>query len=313
MRIQIRNILLGLAVLAAAKPGAATPVPAPKLTVLALFEEVIAGLHAPLTDQGWECVGSHALIEWSRGGNERSAALVRIRTERFHIPMAALTEKPVRLTTDAESQQFFQGVPNGIPRDGSMIGFKYAFYPNSVLGWDEAADTAEVPLVFFLVRTATPDLTKEDLEPPLDQKSEAERHQASYLRYEAYFAYKNLKSQDRPADALAMLQASAQGGYCQAQFALASHETDLGTPHSLRRAREGFRLAAGQDMREAQYAYGIMLGQGEGGPVDLTAARTHIERAAAQGHPRAQMRLQAWTDPSRPPVEEHPCPLCVIL
>ena len=292
MSNRIKNAVLAIAVLIIPRTGSADPVLPPRLTVASLFEEALVGLHSPINSQHWAMAGHHPLTIWPRGEpSSKAAGLLRIQRTHFHIPVTALTQKPVRLTTDAESLRFFQGVPeqaDDIPRDGSMIGFKYAFYPNSVVHSNDRQERGKEPIVFFMLRKATPDLTEADLEPPLEQDAEDAHHRRHVHRYDAYSAYLRLHERGQAEEALKRLRESALGGYCQAQLALAKHEWSKQSPGSHAQAREWYRLAAEQGMPQAQHCHGAMLCQGEGGPADPAAARLEFRHAADQGHVESQ-------------------------
>jgi TPR repeat protein len=75
-----------------------------------------------------------------------------------------------------------------------------------------------------------------------------------------------------------------------------------GVPRDDASAVRWLRRAAGQGMADAQYALGVMVGEGRGSRKDLEESVGWIQKAAAQGHGEAMalMRRVERAQPSRP-------------
>jgi hypothetical protein len=297
MKIVYFGCLLAMTALLGTHPAQGAPVHPPKLTVESLFGEVIVGLDDELTEQGWELQGAQGLIEWPQGEPaEKAAGLGQVAHQHVWIPICSLTSRPVRLTEEQESLDFFRGVPEppaGVPRDGSMIGFKYLFYPNAVVDSAQLPGGGGEPLAFFLVKPVPEDLTEADVAPPLSGEAEAEQTLKQRLGYDDYHSARALAGNGRLEGALSLLEAASDTGYCQAQFLQGAVEGLREPPGSPERSRNLYQLAADQGLAEAQVAYGRMLLLGEGGPVDLVGALEYFGRAAARGLAEAQRLVYA--------------------
>jgi len=285
--------LLGLLALAGSGPVPAAPIPPHLITVRNLFTEVIPGLDERLAVGHWEVSGTQPLVQWPQGDPPAKAAgLVACDRNGTFLPVQVLTSKPVRLTQDADSLTFFQGVPVGqAPRDGSWIGFKYVFHPNAVVTSHELDGPAGEPIAFYLLRPAPPDLTEADLEPPLPPRRARslvlkERHAYDDLAASHAMARPFLGNRERR-----LLRAAADAGLVQAQYRDGMLEFGSGNPEALAKARQRFHEAARQGLDLAQGALAVMLKHGMGGPVDLPEARVQFQLAAAQGFAGAQYAL----------------------
>ena len=261
----------------------ADPVPAPRLTVNSLFTELICGTHAQANAEPWQAFGLKSLLAWPQeGAGERAKALMAYRENAVHVPVPPLTGKPVRLTDEKENRAFFLGVPEeGIPRDGSWIGFKYVFYPDACGLPERAGGT---PIAFFLVQPAPAHLTEADLQLALSPQAEDTLLEQQINGYRSYqFACRSKRGLTLQNEALPLMQIAAAAGFCQAQYALGLHELRKETPRAMETARELFRLAANQELPDGEIFYAGMLEGGNGGPKDLDTARTYALRALDHG------------------------------
>jgi hypothetical protein len=295
MKKSIFGGLLTLTALFGAGFAQAEPVPPPQLTVERLFGEVLVGLDDELTEQGWELHGAQGLIEWPQGEPAAKAAgLQEVAQRHLLIPVPALTPKPVRLTEEQESLDYFRGVPEGpagVARDGSMMGFKYVFYPNAIVDSAEVEGGGGEPLAFFLVKAIPEALAEGEAEAPLPREEEVERTLKQRLGYDDYHHAKALAGKGHFSGALPLLETASSTGYCQAQFLQGAVAGLCEPPGPQEKARDLFRLAADQGLAEAQVAYAGMLQRGEGGAVDRESAREYLQLAAAQGMAEAKHLL----------------------
>ena len=250
---RLRPVLAALALASAVR---AAPPPAPVLTVASLFSDVISGLDEQLEAGQWRLIGAYGLIEWPQGDPvEKAAGLKEVSELHRFIPVQPLTECPVRLDTGGASRAFFRGVPDppgGVPWDGSWIGYKYVFFPNSVVDATRVVGGVGEPIPFYLVRPAPEDLAEADLALPLTEAAEARLLADRREAYDWYHQALDRIRRHHVSDALVSLICSAGAGCCEAQVALARHELRRGTPEALSMARHYFELAARQHDPEAR-------------------------------------------------------------
>ena len=96
-----------------------------------------------------------------------------------------------------------------------------------------------------------------------------------------------------PEQELEKLQKEAEAGDATAQFRLAKKYYDgEGLPQNLVKAAEWYEKSATLGNAEAQLAFGMMCGNGEGGiTADMTKAVEWVKKAAEQGYAKAQSAL----------------------
>ena len=83
---------------------------------------------------------------------------------------------------------------------------------------------------------------------------------------------------------------AAMGNSPPAMLLLANYlHNDPDVPRDLAAARHWYQLAAGHDVPEARYQLAIMQSQGDGGPVDRSAALSSMEALAATGYAPAYL------------------------
>jgi TPR repeat protein len=176
----------------------------PKLSVDTLFGELIVQGHF----EGWEVHGAEQLLHWPRVSAclERLSALA---DQEIHIAVRALTPNPVPLTLDSDA--FFSGVAAALPRDGSYWGYKFTFYPESILEPEELGGF-EAPIQVFLLRPVPKALQRCNVSLPLEPAAEAQAHvlhRRTCIRYH-----------EGPGS-LSAVRSAARQGHSQAQYDLA--------------------------------------------------------------------------------------------
>jgi hypothetical protein len=124
--------------------GFAVQIPAPVVTVYKLFVDLV------MEDEfeGWKIAGISNIQVWTQG-EQGGLRKRRLAENKDHFILTyPLTNKPVLL--NEANQEFFSDVPKEYPRDGTWMGFKYAFLPESVL-LPTDADLGS-PVYFFLLK-----------------------------------------------------------------------------------------------------------------------------------------------------------------
>jgi hypothetical protein len=127
-------------------PALATEADPPVITVNKLFNEILA---FPEPIDGWQVdsYSTFAISIWTREQDGLRQRRLSENKDNF-VLTHSLTSGPV-LLNDANAW-FFEGASNDFARDGTWMGLKYAFLPESVL-LEKDADR-DAPLYFYLFK-----------------------------------------------------------------------------------------------------------------------------------------------------------------
>ena len=108
------------------------------------------------------------------------------------------------------------------------------------------------------------------------------------------------------AEGLNLIQRAADAGSAEGQHPLALMNGEAGVPRNPTRAVELFEKAAAQGHRRAQLNLGLIYLRGQGVPRDLIQARAWLEKAAASGDPYATYALGRAMAENVPPASADP-------
>lgn len=260
----------------------AVQVRAPKITVTQLFVDLA-------TDdeyEGWKIAGINKIQTWTQNHGERGRQLAKFQDDPIYV--IPVTENPVLL--NAANAEFFADVQNDYPRDGTWLGFKYAFLPESVMP-PKAADFG-APIYFFLLKRVA---VQQGVETEVPDAGVIERNLAKRSHsYYCYFQAQEHKAKNQPVLCNALLKQAADKGDVRAQWQYAEIiRFGVDGPVNLEKARVYYKLAAEQGLKIAQNQYGAMLLTGEGGPIDSVNARVYFKGAADQGMKEAEYNYGA--------------------
>lgn len=228
------------------------------------------------------------LISWTSEGKVPGRRNMRLNSAKDIFIMAIPVSK-TPLIINKENENYFEGMDKNIPKDGSMIGIKYAFFPNSILNKDDEKLVDTQPIYFYLFKDI---LTSDDLNMnsffcEYNEAKWAVKCRKIISSNDCFNEICNDKFQilsDHPKLNL-MLGQSAMLGNLYAQISLAAYAY-LGRhkiPKDWVLARGLYWMAIKNGAISYLYDYAKMLANGEGGPKDTIGARNLYYLATSYG------------------------------